>query len=446
MKNRNYLLAIIANIALAVVCLFVSDIEGLRVVSIIQLVLNTYYYLKGNKKFVSVGLVFFWLLFLFHSSRFAFLEGYGFSRINNNNKVLILLSYKLVTCCFSTLCAGYFITRSKKNNLDVSDSSVDLSDKDLLLLRRVSTYIFIFSLIPFLYVDITRLQYTMAFGYGGLYSLGERDVLFKYFSPISHLFRPAVILLMVSYCRTPKVATRILVWFCVYSLVTMLSGARITALVYILSIVVIYVRFVLARIKKSQFVMIIVVSILLFSFLPVLSSMRREGVISRADYEEAADVVEEAGGGFKSAIMEFGGTQISVIYSMMFTSDFNYGRTYLASLWCISPKLPSYLDKTNLTYTNSFPIDYQQSLGGSCIGEAYYNFGWLAILFFFIVGLLVGRLDHILCCVNRSNLITSIFCLVLIPGLFTWVRDFFMIFVFTGFWIPLIFRLVIGKR
>lgn len=441
MKNRNYLLAIIANIALAISCLFVSNIDGLRVVSIIQLVLNTYYYLKGNKKFLTVGLVFFLLLFLFHSSRFVFLEDYGFGRIEND---VILLSYKLVTCCISSVCAGYFISRFKNKKLDVSVSSVELSDKDLLLLRRISTYLFIFTLIPFLYVDITRLLHTMAFGYAGdLYSIGERDLFFRYFDPISHLFRPAVILLMVSYCRTPRVATRILVWFCIYSFFMMLSGARITALVYMLSIVVVYVRFVLTRIKKSQFVMIIVVALLIFSILPVLSTMRISGV-GRAEYVEATDVVEEAGGGFKSAIMEFGGSQLSVIYSMMITSDFNYGRTYLASLWCISPKLPSFLDKTNLAYTLTFPND--STWGGSCIGEAYYNFGWLAILFFFIVGLLVGGLEHFLCHVNRSNLITIIFCLVLIPGLFTWVRDFFMIFVFTGFWIPIIFKFVMNKR
>lgn len=440
MKYRSYSLAIIVNFAIIIASLFFSSITELRIISIIQLIFNSYYLIKGNSKFVSVGLVFFWLLSLFHCSRLVLLEDYGFDMMDQQ---VLTLSYKLVICCLSSLCAGYFIIRSNNRTLDVSTSVVDLSDRDLRLLRKVSGYIFFLTLIPFLYVDITRLFYTMTFGYSGIYSLGERDLLFRYFDPISHLFRPAVITLMVSYCRTPKVATRILITFCVYSLLMMFSGARITAIVYILSIVVVYVRFILIRFKKSQFIIITIAAFLVFTILPVISSMRQMGV-SREAYQEASGMVQSAGGNFTSAITEFGGSQLNVIYSIAFTNQFNYGKTYLASLWCISPKMPSFLDKTNLTYTRTFPNDI--TWGGSCIGEAYYNFGWLSIFFFLIVGLLVGKLEHVLCRVSRRNLLTSIFCLVLIPGLFTWVRDFFMIFVFTGFWIPVIFQFVMGKR
>lgn len=440
MKYRSYSLAIIVNFAIIIASLLFLSITELRIISIFQLIFNSYYLIKGNSKFVSVGLVFFWLLFLFHCSRLVLLEDYGFDMMDQQ---VIILSYKLVICCLSALCAGYFIIRSKNRTLDVSTSAVDLSDRDLRLLRKVSGYIIFLTIIPFLYVDITRLFYTMTFGYSGIYSLGERDLLFRYFDPISHLFRPAVIILMVSYCRTPKVATRILIAFCVYSLLMMFSGARITAIVYILSIVVVYVRFILIRFKKSQFIIITIAAFLVFTILPVISSMRQMGV-SREAYQEASGMVQSAGGNFTSAITEFGGSQLNVIYSIAFTNHFNFGKTYMASLWCISPKMPSFLDKTNLTYTRSFPNDI--TWGGSCIGEAYYNFGWLSIIFFLIVGLLVGKLEHVLCRVSRSNLLSSIFCMVLIPGLFTWVRDFFMIFVFTGFWIPVIFQFVMGKR
>lgn len=440
MKKHYYLWAIVANIACIVISLLSADISTLRITSLFQLVINTYYFLKGNSKFLSVGVVFFWLLYLFHCSRYVFLEDDGFDMVEG---IASMISFRFVICCISAMCVGLFMTRSAKKAFDVSHSQVVLSDRDLLLMRKVSTYILIFTIIPFLYVDITRLVHTMTIGYGDIYHIGERDVLFKYFDPISHLFRPAVLLLMVSYCKKPKVATIILVIFISYSLIMMLSGARITALVYILSIIVIYVRFVLKRIKVSQFVLISLFTILILTVLPVLSSMRRLGV-SRNDFREATSIVDEAGGNMNAAISEFGGSQLSVIYSIVYTSDFNYGRTYLASLLCISPKMPSFLDKTNLTYTQTFPNDI--TWGGSCIGEAYYNFGWLSILFFLLVGLLVGKMEYGLCRVSRSNLLTSIFFITLIPGLFTWVRDFFMIFVFTAFWIPVIFRIFMGAR
>ncbi len=442
MKKHNYLWAFIANLACIVISIFSTDISELRITSLFQLVINTYFFFKGNSKFLTVGLIFFWLLYLFHCSRYVFLEDDEFDMVED---VVSMISFRFAICCISAICLGIFMARSAKNTLDLSHSQVVLSDRDLQLMRKVSTYIIIFTLIPFLYVDITRLIHTMTSGYGDIYHIAERDVLLKYFEHISHLFRPAVILLMVSNCKKTKVATSILVIFSIYSLTMMLSGARMVALIYVLSIIVVYVRFVLKRITVFKFVMITLLGLLVFTSLPVLSTMRRSGV-SRNYYSEATSVVAEAGGSINSAIREFGGTQVSVIYSIMFTRDFNYGKTYVASLLCISPKLPSSLDKTNLAFTRSFPERYQQSLGGSCIGEAYYNFGWLSILFFLIVGLLLGKLEKKICLVSRSNLLTSVFCLALIPGFFTWVRDFFMIFVFTAFWIPVIFRFCMGER
>jgi hypothetical protein len=86
-----------------------------------------------------------------------------------------------------------------------------------------------------------------------------------------------------------------------------------------------------------------------------------------------------SGSVFLKILGEFGGTIITLCYSMMYFpsyAPFQYGKNYIFSLFTIFPNVGGVLNeglKTS-TYTLMLPSDVSRFLGGSYIGELYYSF------------------------------------------------------------------------
>ena len=154
-----------------------------------------------------------------------------------------------------------------------------------------------------------------------------------------------------------------------------------------------------------------------------------------------------------SVLREFGGSMISLIYSMRFVpsyANYNFGLTYIISLLLISPKLPQAMVNAlnnNFAFTSVFPSAYLDSLGGSVLGELYYNFGWLGALCTLFLGLFISRIDIK---INQSkqckDWITLGMIVSFLPQIFLWVRDYFSGILFVGFWISVVLYVVFKAK
>lgn len=435
-------ITIFFNVIVCLLGIFASSIEELSIFIKIQMIGNTILLLSTkSKRFISIGLFFFILLCIFHFGRLIFLE---INPLPTVSPEIVLRSYKFSLIMISAVVVGYLFYLSKKKK-DVSTTSIVLDDNIVRRIRKVSYWIIALTIIPLIYIDFIKIQYSLANGYVGIFSLGNENAFVKYASVFTAFTRPAVLLLIISYYKIQKKARTVLIAFFAYSILEMLSGARSTSMIYIVASLILYSR--LFSFKKSN---LIIILLLFFSTLYILPSITvvRQGSYSVKEVMIASNLVKEEGGQVKALLSEFGGTQISVAYAILFTNSFNGGLTYLNSLINISPKIPESIlpiISKDLTYTNSFPSENQYTLGGSCIGEAYYNFGWFAPLFAFLLGMIIGRIDVGLCEINKSNFYTNIMLIAGLPFILLWVRGFFCTMIFPMFWVPLLYRFYIKK-
>lgn len=428
-----------------VVCLFggyMPSIEELSVVIKIHIIGNTILLLMSkSKKYISIGLVFYLLLCVFHFGRLIYSGSDLFSTVA---EPVLLSSFKLSLYFISSVVVGYvFYVKTKKR--DVTITKIEFDDAFLSKIRIVSFWIIGLTIIPLIYIDFIKIQYSLANGYVGINTLGNENAFVKYAGSFTTFTRPAVLLLMLSYYQDQKKASRVLVCFCLYSLLEMLSGSRATSMIYILASFLLYSR--VFSIKRRTLGIVLVLFITTLYILPSITVVRQE-TYTINDVIEATSEVSSEGGQFEALLSEFGGTQISVAYALLFTTRFSAGLTYIVSLINISPKIPQSLlpiVSNYLTYTNSFPSDYNYTLGGSCIGEAYFNFGWLCPLFAILIGLLIGKIDVELCEITSKNIYKVMMLISGLPFILLWVRGFFCSMVFPMFWVPILYRLIIKR-
>lgn len=434
---------ILANILICIFAMLLSTIVDLSVLIKVQVILNIVFLIRKSGKYASAGLVFFILICLFHYGRLLISTPDSFDSVSDD---ILSQSIKFAIISISAIAIGYFL--SVKNQMsEMTNMAVELSSVDLNKLRRVSTWIIVLTIIPLVYIDFIKMQYTLDNGYVGINTLGDQNMFVKYMSSFTTFTRPAVLLLMLSYYRRPRKARLVLVVFCVYSLITMFSGSRATPMIYIVSIILLYIKLFVKRFNIYSFFLLTAIIVVAFYILPVITVLR-QGAFDIGDVVAAPSDIENDGGRMTAVASEFGGTLVSLIYAVQFTSSFNYGLTYLFGFITISPKIPQSLlplMSTQLTFTNSFPANFQYTLGGSCLGEAYFNFGWFAPIFCIFIGFLVAKLDKDLVVIKKENLIRSIILITAMPYIFLWVRGFFCSMIFAVFWVSIIYRYFMKK-
>lgn len=433
---------ILSNIVLLVLSLFSENITVMISLLYVQIAVNSFFLIKGNSKFVSIGLVFFLLLSLFNFGSFLTIGSDAFDKFDQG---ITFAALKFAYACVSCFCIGYI---AKRNVLiDCSKMDIELNTFNIGLLKKVARTTLVISLPFLLYIDYMRVTHTMAEGYGGIYSMGGTNPIIKYGGIISLLARPSVLFLMICNHNNIKKARLILFIFVTYSLLTMISGARITATTYILTFVLFYVKIFVKKLSIKNLVLFGAFAAFMVVFLPAISSYRSGGEID--SFSMHSESVQESGGSSVAFASEFGDSFDVVILVFMFLHNHNFGLTYIVSLLAISPKIPEILfpiTSTNFSFVTMFPESAQMYLGGSCIAEAYYNFGLFAPLFFILIGYLVCRIDENLTKLSIKNIFTCILSISLVPCLITWIRDFFICFMGEGFWIPFVYRIYLKKR
>ena len=100
-----------------------------------------------------------------------------------------------------------------------------------------------------------------------------------------------------------------------------------------------------------------------------------------------------------------------------------WGRTYIYSLITIMPNLNGVF--TEYINASSFVKALDGvALGGSFIGETFFNFGYLGIIVTFLIGIVVYKLDlWFKLSVIKGNAINIAFCIPIICTCLWWVRD-----------------------
>lgn len=238
------------------------------------------------------------------------------------------------------------------------------------------------------------------------------------------------VLLLIAGLKDKKNTARVILLIAsIIEIISMFTGGRIYAISMIIAIA--YVYFVMVEKPKKRMIFFGIVAALgLSAVMSIIATVRTHGGISIENLLFAAELSTD--NPILMFLAEMGGTMIDIIYAI---SDFpeytsyGLGMSYIDSMLSVIPYYEANIaSEVNLYFIKGFRTYY--SLGGSWIGEAFYNFGWLSFIFCFFVGKLFGKIENVFDRCEKKGDYTGV--LIMLPFIFYFIgyaRDYFYKFV-----------------
>lgn len=251
----------------------------------------------------------------------------------------------------------------------------------------------------------------------------------------------AMLLLAYSYDRVKAsilfaIESIFLIWM-------MLSGGKIYTVVSLLILLYIYHN----KIHRISWRNLLIVAIIAYFFMQLL------GAITAARSRGSFDIANISYYMFSNDnntiyrfLDEFGGTILTVVKSVDEIPkriNFHYGLSYIQSLALIGVNINDSLSKIQLQIEYPRLFYRQYALGGSYIGELYYNFGLFSFFFAPIVGAFVGRISSAAQeCIETDDSLRFSYYIMPIYALLTWIRGYFSGFTRATVWAALLLLLL----
>lgn len=428
---------------LAFAFLFRHNFDVVTWMSIAQMLVIVVTLTLYKKDYMLVSILFILFTYLFHFGQ-SLITTLNFNDIYAHRNVLSKTTYETyinaelfaMGCLFFVGLGFLWANRYEKLRLQQCNTLM-LDDDKMRKVRRAGLIVLAFSIIPLIYIDVSKILALKTGSYLDTYAVYAGGI-GKYFTLIGQFARPAVTIVLFSYAKEKKKASAILFLSTIYFLIMMLSGDRGTNLIYIITNCFVYFKFV-RKLRKREIILGVICCYVGFGFLSAISLFR----YSEFSIESLLNVFlrRSDDGIIYSVLREFGVSLLSLVYALDFIPEYvgyNLGLTYISALVNILPIIPSSLAQMfedSFAFTNAFPEIYQDSLGGSYLGELYYNFGWFGMAIAVFVGFFIGKVDLGLEKLKEPKYIAML--LVMVPSLILWVRDFFCSILFKSFWMAI---------
>lgn len=210
----------------------------------------------------------------------------------------------------------------------------------------------------------------------------------------------------------------------VYLVLYFLSGSRLQAVLLIFALILV-LEYEFKHFNRKRLVKLGGILLLLCFVLIVISSLRN-GIQNSSSMTEAIRTLKDGSeDNFITKLLSECGFQIYsiavVIKNCPSNIPYNYGLTYLKGIgqlmpnlfWSQNPFMQESIDTIFAFYLNGGTY----GIGSSYIAEAYYNFGYFAILFMPLVGILFAKYRKLVevCYLKQSKNIMSRYFLMSIP-------------------------------
>jgi oligosaccharide repeat unit polymerase len=260
--------------------------------------------------------------------------------------------------------------------------------------------------------------------YFDTFEVGEPGIVAAY----SNFFIIGIVLFMLKYRDSFKKVAYTYIATCGYLVMTMLTGSRGKGVIYIIFFTWLACKLLNIRsmkIKKKHIIIAGAIVVLGLAFLSAVSTLRDSG---QMDPIHMAKEMVSRNNIVGSTLEEFGGTLYTVAAvktDVPKYTDHRYGMTYLESLACILPDLGGRFSEINhnAVFLNHFQSDY---LGGSIIGEMYFNFGEYGILVAAVLGFIMAAISRRIEYALKNKKYMEFACYVMVfTNSLWWVRDCF---------------------
>lgn len=281
----------------------------------------------------------------------------------------------------------------------------------------------IVGVIPRLYIDISSLLGALSQGYRGVYSLYFPQMI----QSIAFFFDAGIILYLFGLKEKKKMRATLFVVL-LYKCLMMTTGARQEKVAYLIVLLYLYF-FVCNTVTVGKIAMVVAGCVAGFIFISAI------GTVRTGSSSGIKDVLELMQSGqmsniFGSALGEFGSAfdtlEVAVKYTPAYIT-YGYGTSYLAGLISIIPlvvKQIPFLDKATI-FVHQLPGGVYFALGGSYLGELYYNFSWLGLIGSAIIGKFMGKLNLGIVLSKQHNALYGAWCAIISTAMIMFVRGYF---------------------
>ena len=278
--------------------------------------------------------------------------------------------------------------------------------------------------LPFwLYVNLAKLSGAAAEGYRGVYTL----VIPAPLQAVSFFFDAGLLMFLLLIGKERRGA--VLFWAVVaVKVVLMSTGGRQDVVCFLAVWCLVYFGY-LRKLSPSRIVVLGVSAVFLLFAIDAFGELRNGGFSfdALANYLADASFLDV----FWDSLGEFGSAFSTLVVSMASVPailPFGMGSTYLAGILSVIPMLVSKFAwlKASTLFTTAIPGT--TFLGGSMLGEFYYNFGWFGLIGPLLVGCVLAWCQNRLNCICLEcgaslgvwlSAVLAIFLLLFVRGYFT---------------------------
>jgi len=306
--------------------------------------------------------------------------------------------------------------------------------------RMVGLFLFAISFPLHFYEIVRKLQYYEAGGYvytheahlNGVFAYLEKPYLFS------------ILLILVSYQGNKRKEFHLLAFGIIIEILLMLSGNRFEPLIYIFTLVYFYyIVHGQERLSYRSVMLLVIFGLLVMVLLVNIKILRASGQ-SMVSSVGLQDLSTESL--LLNIIGELGGTQITLATAFDYIPSvlpYNCGKTYIISLLSIIPAIDSlykgFVDEVFFVYKWTGSLFH--GFGGSVLAEVYYNFGWLGLAVFPVLGFLIQKLyDRTVDVSINARYKEMIIGVLIFSYLLRWVRGYFYTGIFDLFWFSILIR------
>lgn len=440
-RTRPYILLFIETLIVFYVVNANVGLNTLAVSALIVAAISILSLLKSGYHWFSLPTVFLFFTYVFHCTQFLFnifIEDYykyfDIVGLTGDNISIQILEYSIVAILFLTY--GFVISSnaSLKPLPTIGNSNYNYG--------KCGKTLLIICILPRVIIDV------VFFLVG--YENSESVDIPGFIRIWAEGFYIGIALILIGCKNRPAYCKKVFILATIYVLFTMLSGRRQIALTYWIMLALIYFRYVYVSSKKYTLTTKLIYAFLAFLgivFIATIGDTRNHASSFSEVFSSNMSLMVVA-----DQIGEFGGTGISLGYAIMsFPSQhgFNYGLTYLESFIMLLPNVGGWLDEINrgTDYIYMLPSDSQLALGGSYLGELYYNFGMIGKYFTIIIGYYLGLLTRIMDRGIKYRMsFTVILCILAISPTLLWVRGVFSYFVRTCVYLGVLIYIILKNQ
>lgn len=452
MKHKYYkvfllMLFLILNLLLMIASLNLASeawITKIAYLSIFQLGINIIALNVLGEKVFSVSVIFLFLSWIFHFGNiiiigFKFNPELTFEIVTALSEDTIKETMRFSFFVQSFVAFGMFFVRVfVKERSTALSIKIEEEENYLYLIRNLGIILVIIGIGPTFYIDIGKIILFFQTGYVSTFSLSQNGYLIL----LARLFKVGIFLLIIGYKNKPKIATTIFITILIYQLFIMISGNRGRSVVEIIGLLFLYTN-IIRQIKFKNLFAYGSLFYLIITVLNALSMFRQKQSPSIGEFlRSLTESFQESP--IIMMLYEFGGTILTVCYSIMYFSENNhvqYGANYILSFLTIFPNFMGVLESvhSNAIYISLYPESYRSFLGGSYIGELYFSFRNYGIPFALLIGIFISIFSRkIQQAINYKKYILLSVLIIILPDILWWIRGYFIEIVRYPIWISLV--------